>query len=157
MLVNPWIPPAEPSLGRLAMEAADAEGLRDLRSWPEVLGNGVAFGDLPTFLCWTGWDAGHQLVLLQARELGALVPGARAAGLPEHWLRDLDISALARPMQRHPHFMGGVGVHVLRVAAPGEAWVRSSGGSALTFLRAVLSRLTGIEDWRILPEESTSL
>lgn len=154
---EPWIPPAEPSLARLAMDAADAEGLRSLTAWPEVRGNGVGFGSLPPFLCWRGSAPDHQLVLLQARELGAVVPGARIQGLPEDWLQSLDFDSLVRPLRRHPDFPGGAAVHVLRVTAPGEARIRSSGGFPRPFLEAVLARLTGLEEWRIVPEQAAAL
>ena len=149
--VEPWIPPTEPSLGRLAMEAADAEGLRELRAWPDVRGNGVVFGDLPPFLCWTGSEDGrHHLVLLQARELGALVPGARMIDLPEGWLRELDLESLARPLRRHPAFPGGASVQVVRVRKAGEADLRSAGTAPAAILLAVLARLTGVVDWRVV-------
>ena len=151
--VEPWIPPKEPSLGRLAMEVADAEGLRDLRAWPEVRGNGVVFRDFPPFLCWTGSEDGHHhLVLLQARELGALVPGARIADLPAGWLRELDLESLVRPLRRHPAFPGGVSVHVVRVHKAGEAYRRSAGLQPRTIVQEVLERLSGITPWRVAGE-----
>lgn len=141
----------EPSLGRLAMEAADAEGLRELRAWPDVRGNGVVFGDLPPFLCWTGSEDGrHHLVLLQARELGALVPGARIAALPEAWLCDLDLESLARPLRCHPAFPGGASVHVVRVRGAGEASLRTVGVASGGILQEVLGRLTGVVRWRVV-------
>lgn len=150
--VAPWIPPTEPSLARLAMEAADAEGVAALRDWPEARGNGVAFASLPAFLCWAGeLDGQHHLLLLQARELGALGPGARPAGLPERWLLDLDLESLARPLGRHPAFPGGAAVHVLQVPATGLAWVRSRGGDsgAAAVAAAALARLTGTAPWEV--------
>lgn len=156
MPAEPWIPPAEPDLGRLAMEAADAEGLDVVRGWPEVRGNGLVFGGLPPFLCWRGEDGGRsQLVLLQARELGAVVPGARLAPLPEGWLRDLDLEALARPLRRHPALPGGTAVHVLRVAGPRAARIRGTAAAPEAFLEAVLARLTGLAGWRVQAEEPT--
>lgn len=148
--VGPWIPPAEPALGRLALMAADAEGLAKVGAWPELRGNGVAFAGLPTFLCWRGEEAGRQhLALLQARELGALQPGARVEPLPADWLARLDLEALARPLRIHPDFPGGASVHVLQVHGPGAARVRSAGGDAPALLSAMLERLTGIRGWRI--------
>jgi hypothetical protein len=154
---QPWIPPAEPALARLAMVAADQEGLAELRSWPEIRGNGVVFAGLPPFLCWTGLEDGHRLVLLQARELGALVPGARKPALPDHWLRDLDLASLARPLRRHPCFPGGASVHVVCVPAAGEARVRGTGTLPEKLLGEVLGRLTGIPAWRILSEGGADL
>ncbi len=152
-LVEPWIPPAQPALGRLAMQAADESGQADVRGWPEVHGNGVRFGELPTFLCWIGGENGrHHLVLLQARELGAIVAGARPAGLPAGWLGDLDLEALARPLSRHPAFPGGASVHVVHVPRAGEARVRSAGIPAGAILEEILARLTGIPAWQISGE-----
>lgn len=148
-LPSPWLPPREPSLARLAMEAADDEGLRSLTGWPEVRGNGVAFADLPPFLCWTGTEDGRHLLLLQARELGAVVPGARPSGLAEGWLRELDLESLARPLRRHPDFPGGASVHVIQVPGAGEARVRSVGNRSHRLIEEVLDRLTGITAWRI--------
>ena len=151
-LASPWIPPQEPSLAWLAMAAADVEGLASLTGWPEVRGNGVVFGDLPPFLCWTGTEDDRHLLLLQARELGAIVPGARPRELPENWLRDLDLASLARPLRSHPDFPGGTSVHVIRVPASGEARVRGDGTPPCALIAAVLARLTGIVEWRIHPE-----
>lgn len=151
-LPSPWIPPLEPSLARLAMEAADDEGLTSLTGWPEVHGNGVAFASLPPFLCWMGTEDGRHLLLLQARELGAIVPGARPSGLPEGWLRELDLESLARPLRRHPDFPGGASVHLIHVPGAGEARVRSTGTRPRALIAEVLARLTGIAEWRIQPE-----
>jgi hypothetical protein len=156
--VEPWIPPAEPSLGRLAMEAADEEGLPAVRAWPEVRGNGVVFGDLPPFLCWTGSEHGRRhLVLLQARELGAVVQGARPSSLPGRWLAELELESLVRPLRRHPCFPEGVSVHVVRVPGPGESRIRSIGAPAPALLQEVLSRLTGIDSWEIHAEDPRDL
>jgi len=146
--IAPWLPPAEPDLARLAMAAADAEGLRELRAWPEARQGGVGFGALPPFLAWRGRVDGRQhLVLLQARELGALVPGARAAALPEGWLEALALADLARPLAAHPDFPGGTAVHVVQLPGPGRARVRTAGTPAAELVRAVLARLTGLEAW----------
>lgn len=149
--VEPWIPPVEPGLARLAMEAADRSGTAQLRSWPERKGNGVSFGGLPTFAVWRAFGSGWHLVLAQARELGALVPGARVEPLPEDWLERLDLTSLAGPLASHPDFAGGASVHVVRVLAPGRAEVRSSGPASPTIVAEVLRRLSGIQGWRIEP------
>lgn len=146
---EPWIPPAEPSLPRLAMAAADRDGLPSLRAWPEASGNGVRFGALPAFLAWRALAGGWHLVLLQARELGALVPGARTAPLPGDWLERLDLPALARPLALHPDFPGGASVHVVQVRGPGAAAVRSTAPAPPGLLAGVLARLSGLEAWRI--------
>ena len=146
---EPWIPPAEPPLPRLAMDAADRAGVPALRAWPEVSGNGVRFGGLPVFLAWKVLAGGWHLVLLQPREVGALVPGARIEPLPEDWLGHLDLPALARPLALHPDFPGGASVHVVRVHGPGRAAVRSSAPPAPGVLAAVLGRLSGLEAWRV--------
>jgi len=148
--IAPWLPPPAPDLARLAMAAADAAGLRELGAWPEWRKGGVGFGDLPPFLSWRGLADGRQhLVLLQARELGALVPGARIAPLPEGWLADLALADLARPLAAHPAFPEGTAVHVVRVAGPGLAQVRTVGAPAPELVRAVLARLTGLEAWEL--------
>lgn len=148
--IGPWIPPEQPSLARLALEAADAEGLARLGGWPEVRGNGIAWPGLPTFLCWRGEDGcNHHLLLLQARELGALGQGARPAGLPARWLEDLDLETLARPLRRHPDFPGGAAVQVVRVSARGRAELRSAGPPAPALAAAVLQRLTAEAEWRV--------
>jgi hypothetical protein len=145
-----WIVPPEPSLMRLALEAADAEGLDRCDAWPEAARGGVVFGDLPPFLTWHGVLGGrHHLVLVQAREVGALVPGARIAPLPERWLEDLDLPALARPLSRHPAFPGGAGVHVVRVVGPGRARMRSRGGVPGAIPGEVLARISGVEAWGV--------
>jgi hypothetical protein len=139
------------------MAAADEEGLREIKSWPEIRGNGVAFADLPPFLCWTGIADGHHLVLLQPRELGSIVPGARKSTLPGTWLKDLDLESLARPLRRHPSFPGGAAVHVVRVPRAGEAQVRSKGPSAPALIVEVLFRLSGIGPWRLRTEDPLDL
>ncbi len=146
---EPWIPPAEPALARLAMEAADLEGNAQLRAWPERKGNGVSFGGLPAFAVWRAFEEGWHLVLVQARELGALVPGARVEPLPEDWLEGLDLASLAGPLALHPDCPGGASVHVVRVLAPGRAQARSSGPASPAVLTEVLRRLSGIQAWRI--------
>jgi hypothetical protein len=146
----PWLPSAPPDLPRLAMVAADAAGVLELRAWPEWRRGGVGFGDLPPFLPWTGRvDGQWQLVLVQPRELGALVPGARTAPLRSGWLEGLDLAALARPLAILPDFPGGAGVQVVSVAGSGRARVRSHGPAAPELVRAVLARLTGREDWEV--------
>lgn len=148
MHLGPWIPPEQPDLARLAMAAADAEGLRALRAWPERRQGGVGFGTLPAFLAWRGClDDCHHLVLLQAREVGALVPGARVAPLPADWLEALNLEDLARPLACHPDFPGGAAVHVVQLLAPGRARVRTAGAPAPDLVAAVLTRLTGVAGW----------
>ncbi len=130
------------------MAAADAEGVGQLRAWPERRKAGIGFGDLPPFLCWRGEEGGRQhLVLLQPREVGALVPGARSTPLPERWLERLDLESLARPLARHPDFPGGAAVHVVHLAGPGRARVRTLGEPGAGVVRTVLARLTGLEAW----------
>jgi len=148
MPIAPWLPPAQPDLARLAMAAADAAGVRELRAWPEWRKGGIGFGGLPPFLSWRGGESGrHHLVLVQAREVGALVPGAKLAALPEDWLASLDLDSLARPLACHPDFPGGAAVHVVRLAGTGRAQVRTRGEPGAGVVRAVLERLTGIADW----------
>lgn len=145
--LEPWIPPPASDLARLAMEAADAEGVVSLSAWPEADKGGVRFGHLPPFLAWRGRADGRvHLVLLQAREVGALVPGARTAPLPKGWLAALDLESLARPLRHHPALMG-CAVHVASLPASGEAHVRSSGPSAPELVAAVLDRVSGVKVW----------
>lgn len=146
--VEPWIPPREPDLARLAMAVADQLDVRELRAWPEARKGGIGFGTLPPFLSWLGIQQGqHHLVLLQAREVGALVPGARIAPLPERWLDTLDLEALARPLAHHPAFHAGASVHVVHLKRDGEAQVRSYGDPAPNVIRAVLERLSDVQAW----------
>jgi len=148
--VAPWIPPRDPDLAHLAMAAADAAGLQELRAWPEWRKGGVAFGALPPFLSWRGLEAGRlHLVLLQAREVGALLPGARTVPLPEGWLESLPLPDLARPLACHPDFPGGASIHVAHLTAPGRAQVRTVGEPGTALVRAVLARLTGIQEWAL--------
>lgn len=147
--LQPWLLPAEPDLVRLAWEAADEAGLAEVRAWPERRKGGIGFGDLPPFLPWRGTQAGrHHLVLLQPREVGALVPGARPAGLPGGWLEELDLASLARPLARHPAFPGGASVHVVQLPGGGTARVRTSGDPAPELVAEVLRRLSGLPDWK---------
>jgi len=143
----PWIPPATPDLARLAWEAADAPGVASLREWPVVKQAGIAFGDLPTFLCWRVFQGTHHLVLLQPREIGALVEGARPSSLPHDWLETLDLEALARPLGCHPDFPGGASVHVVRLPARGRLELRTFGEAAPEVVCTVVERLTGITGW----------
>jgi hypothetical protein len=149
LTVEPWILPSQPELARLAMEVADALGVAELRAWPEARKGGIGFGDLPPFLSWHGVEHGqHHLVLLQPREIGALVPGARMEPLPPRWLEDLDLEALARPLARHPAWDGAVAaVHVVHLPRAGEARVRSAGAAAPEVIRAVLERLSEVRVW----------
>ena len=148
--LQPWLPPAGPDLVRLAWEAADGAGDGALRAWPEVRKGGIAFGDLPPFLAWRGTQAGrHHLVLLQVREVGALVPGARPAALPEGWLEALDLDALARPLARHPDFPGGASVHVVHLPGGNQARVRTSGEAAPDLVAGVLERVSAVRGWRV--------
>ena len=147
--VEPWLPPAIPDLALLAMSAADEVGIASLRAWPELRKGGIGFGDLPPFLCWRGLaENGWHLVLLQPRELGALVPGARTAALPEGWLEALDLEALARPLARHPDFPGGTSVHVVQVPGPGCFRVRSSGQTDPGLITLVLQHTSAVTDWQ---------
>ncbi len=148
--VEPWLPPTSPDLATLAMEAADEAGIVSLRAWPEVRKGGIAFAGLPPFLCWRGQDdRGWHLVLLQAREVGALVPGARTAPLPKGWLEALDLESLARPLARHPAFPGGTSVHVVHLPG-GEAFqVRTFGNTAPELVAEVLKRTSHIQVWNL--------
>ncbi len=148
--IEPWIPPAFPDLAILAMEAADDAGLAALRAWPEARKGGVGFGTLPPFLCWRGWLAGAwHLVLLQAREVGALVQGARTAPLPEGWLETLDLESLARPLARHPDFPGGASVHVVHLPG-GQAYrLRTFGAPAPEVVAEVLKQTSHIQVWNL--------
>lgn len=143
----PWIPPAAPDLARLAWEAADAAGCASLRDWPVVKNAGIAFGGLPVFLCWRAFREAHHLVLLQPREIGGLVYGARMEPLPEGWLENLDLDSLARPLALHPDFPGGASVHVVHLIARGRMRLRTFGEAAPSLVAAVVERLTGISGW----------
>lgn len=148
--LQPWLPPAEPDLVRLAWEAADEAGDGALRAWPELRKGGIGFGDLPPFLAWQGTSGHrHHLVLLQAREVGALVPGARTAPLPPGWLEALDLEALARPLARHPAFPGGASVHVVHLPGGNVAQVRTRGEAAADLVAEVLRRVSAIQVWQI--------
>jgi len=148
--VEPWIPPVSPDLASLAMEAADEAGLASLRAWPSVRKGGVSFEQLPTFLCWRGQvDGTWHLVLLQAREVGALVLGARTAPLPPGWLEALDLEALARPLVRHPDFPGGSSVHVVHLPAAEAFRVRTFGTPAPDLVAEVLKRTSHIQIWHL--------
>ncbi|WP_306592001.1 hypothetical protein [Geothrix sp. 21YS21S-4] len=148
--LEPWIPPVVPDLAALAMQAADEAGAASLRSWPQVEKGGVGFENLPPFLCWRGRDeSGWHLVLLQPRELGALIPGARTASLPPNWLAKLDLDALARPLALHPDFPGGASVHVVHVPEPGRADVRTFGKPAPDLVAGVLTRTTHLSTWNL--------
>ncbi len=148
--VAPWIPPASPDLAVLAMDAADEAGIASLRAWPEVRKGGISFGELPPFLCWRGQDdQGWHLVLLQAREVGALVPGARTAPLPEGWLDSLDLDALARPLARHPDFPRGASIHVVHLPGGESFRVRTFGSPAPDLVAAVLQRTSHVQVWNL--------
>jgi hypothetical protein len=132
------------------MEAADDAGVTSLRNWPEVRKGGIAYAGLPPFLCWRGRDEhGWHLVLLQAREVGALVPGARTAPLPEGWLESLDLEALVRPLARHPAFPGGASVHVVQLPGAEAFRVRTYGSAAPEIVAEVLRGTSHIQIWNL--------
>ena len=148
--VEPWLPPTSPDLAALAMAAADDAGVVSLRAWPEVRKGGIAFADLPPFLCWKGQDEnGWHLVLLQAREVGALIPGARTASLPDGWLDSLDLESLARPLARHPAFPGGVSVHVVQLPGGDAFRVRTFRTEAPELVAEVLKHTSHIQIWNL--------
>jgi len=148
--VEPWVPPTSPDLAALAMEAADEAGLTSLRAWPEVRKGGVGFGALPPFLCWRGFDDGAwHLVLLQARELGALIPGARMAPLPAGWLEALDLEALAGPLARHPDFPGRASVHVVHLPGAGIFEARTFGSPSPGLVAEILKHTSHIQIWHL--------
>lgn len=148
--VAPWIPPLSADLARLAMIAADEAGIASLRAWPEVQKGGIAFGELPPFLCWRGYREGAwHLILLQAREVGALVPEARPVALPANWLDRLDLESLARPLSRHPDFPGGAAVQVVHLPGGPVFRVRAFGRVAPDLVMEVLRRLSHIQDWNL--------
>ncbi len=145
--LEPWIPPASTDLARLAMDAADAEGVISLTAWPEADKGGVRFGALPPFLVWRGVEADRiHVVLVQPREVGALVPGARKALVPDGWLEALDLEALARPLRHHPD-LRGCAVHVVHLPAGGHAKIRDAGPAVPELIAAVLDRLSGVKVW----------
>jgi hypothetical protein len=146
----PWRPQPEPDLARLAMEAADRAGVAELRDWPEWRKGGVAFRNLPVFLPWIGRDRDlWHLVLVQPREAGALVPGAKTLAMPEHWLEDLDLEALAGPLALHPDLEGRGQVHVVRILGPGKAQVRTLGAPDPALVEQVLAAITGLPGWNL--------
>jgi hypothetical protein len=149
-VLEPWIPPDRPDLASLAMAAADEAGIASLRAWPECRKGGVGFGELPPFLCWRGRVAGRwHLILLQPRELGALVPGARTAALPEGWLENLDLESLARPLACHPAFPGGASVHVVHLPGENRFQARTSDIQAPELIIEVLKRTSHIQTWQM--------
>jgi len=152
---SPWIPPASPTLARLAWEAADVAGVSELKAWPEVQMAGVAFGSLPPFLCWHVFDGAHHLVLLQVREIGALLRKSSLEILPEGWLDALDLEALTRPLAIHPDFPGGASVQVVHLMAPGRLQVRGHGKPAPEAVLRVVSRLTGIAEWALVASSTS--
>lgn len=130
------------------MDAADAEDVARLDAWPEADKGGIRFSGLPPFLAWRGRHGGRiHLVLVQPREVGALVPGARTAPLPPRWLEALDLESLARPLRHHPD-LAGCAVHVVGLPTSGEAKVRSAGEAAPDLVAAVLDRVSGVKVWR---------
>lgn len=147
LFLEPWLPPPGPGLARLAMEAADEAGLARLEAWPEFQKGGIGFGGLPPFLAWHGVRGGHHLILVQPREVGALVPGARPPQLPEGWLQDLDLEALARPLARHPAFPGGASIHVVGILGPGRMRVRTRGEDPGDLVAGVLERISSVRGW----------
>lgn len=148
--VAPWIPPPSPDLAVLAMEAADEAGLPSLRAWPELRKGGIGFGALPPFLCWCGLEHGSwHLVLLQAREVGALVPGARMAPLPAGWFDSLDMESLGRPLARHPDFPGGASIHVVSLPGGDAFRVRTFGSAAPDLVAEVLKHTSHIQIWNL--------
>ncbi len=148
LFIEPWILPSDPDLARLAMDVADALEVHELRAWPVADKGGIGFGGLPPFVSWHGLQHGkHHLVLLQAREIGALVPGARISPLPARWLETLDLESLARPLAHHPVFEGGASIHLIHLPARGEAQVRCYGDPAPDIIRAVLTRLSDVQVW----------
>jgi hypothetical protein len=148
--IEPWIPPASPDLALLAMDAADEAGIPSLRTWPERRKGGIGFGDLPPFLCWRGEQNGAwHLVLLQPREVGALVPGAHTMSLPTGWFEALDLPSLARPLARHPDFPGGAAVHVVHLPGGDICRVRTFGVAAPDLVTEVLKRTSHIQIWNL--------
>ena len=148
--IEPWVPPVSPDLTALAMEAADAAGVASLRAWPELRKGGIGFGNLPPFLSWRGTqDGAWHLVLLQPREIGALVPGARTAPLPVGWFDALDLDSLARPLARHPDFPGGASVHVAHLPGGEQFRVRTFGFPAADLVAEVLKRTSHIQIWNL--------
>ena len=145
---NPWIPPATPDLARLAWEAADTAGITSLRDWPIAKNAGIEFAGLPVFLCWRAFDGAQHVILVQPREIGALVPGARLEPLPLGWLESLDLDALARPLAIHPDFGEGASIHVVHLPKPHRMCIRTFGVAAPEMVTTVLERLTGISDWK---------
>lgn len=149
-LLEPWIPPERPDLATLAMEAADEAGIPSLRAWPERRKGGIGFGELPPFLCWRGREEGcWHLILLQPRELGALVPGARTSALPDGWLEALDLASLARPLAHHPAFPGGASVHVVHLPGADRFKVRTQGVAVPGLVAEVLKRTSHIQTWQL--------
>lgn len=150
---EPWIPPAVPDLSVLAMAAADEAGVASLRAWPEARKGGLAFGGLPPFLCWRGLEGGRwHLVLLQPREVGALVPGARMVPLPPAWLESLDLESLARPLAKHPAFPGGASIHVVHLPGGNRFRARTFGVPSPSFVTEVLARTSHIQSWSLADE-----
>jgi hypothetical protein len=148
--VEPWIPPVVPDLATLAMAAADAAGLGSLRAWPEWRKGGIGFGDLPPFLSWRGRQNGtSHLILLQPREIGALIPGARTAPLPSGWFEALDLDALARPLASHPDFPDGASVHLVHLPGGERFQVRTYGSEAPELVAEVLKRTSHIQIWNL--------
>jgi hypothetical protein len=88
-------------------------------------------------------------VLLQAREVGALVPGARTAPLPADWLEELDLDSLARPLARHPAFPGGTSVHVIHLPGGPTFQARTFGRPAPSLLADVLKQTSHIQVWHL--------
>jgi hypothetical protein len=132
------------------MDAADEAGIPSLRAWPELRKGGIEFGGLPPFLCWSGQvDGAWHLILLQAREVGALVPGAHTAPLPEGWLETLDLSSLARPLARHPDFPGGASVHVVHLPGGSAFKARTFGKPVPDLVVEVLKRTSHIQIWNL--------
>ena len=155
--LQPWLPPAAPDLVMLAMAAADEAGVQRLQAWPEWRKGGIGFGALPPFLAWQGEEEGRwHLVLLQPREVGALVPGARRAALPEGWLAALDLEALARPLACHPDFPGGASVHVVHLPGGSICQVRTRGIPQPEVVLEVLKRLTDAQNWSLLTSRDCS-
>jgi hypothetical protein len=150
--LEPWIPPAEPDLARHAMDVADRLDVAELRAWPEHRKGGIGFWVLPPFLSWHAVkDGAHHLVLLQPREVGALVPGARTEALPNRWIVTLDFESLARPLAHHPAWGGAVAsVHAVSVkpqSEGAEVLVRSYGPEAPDVVRAVLDEVSSVRLW----------
>lgn len=148
MDIQAWIVPSAPSLEELSFKASESHGAVHVEIL-RALGGGIVLNEMPPFSAWMRSTKDEiDLVLLQARELGSLVPHARIQPFTKDWIHDIDLVSIHQTLSAHPDLnKKSLNLSFVHIAKNGHAHIRSFPKTNREVILAVLNKVSIRPDW----------